>query len=156
LLIRDLEKGGFRVAKRILVPLDRTIASEAVVPLIAEVARGAGSTVRLLHIQPVPENVLREDGRVVAYADQEMARLEAEGSNYLEEVEARLLDVPTERVVRFGDPASEILVEAEAWPADLIALTTRAGGWIWRLGRGRIANKIFRKTRTPVMLYRCP
>lgn len=144
------------MAKRILIPLDRTPASEAVVPLIAEVARGVGSTVRLLHVQPVPENVLREDGRVVAYADQEMARLEVEGLNYLEDVEAMLLDVPTERVVRFGDPVSEILVEAEAWPADLIALATGAGGWIRRIGRGHVASKIFRKARIPVMLYRSP
>lgn len=144
------------MAKRILIPLDRTPASEAVVPLITEVARGAGSTVRLLYVQPVPGNILGEHGRVVAYADQEMARLEAEGSNYLEEVEARLLDVPTERVVRFGDPASEILVEAEAWPADLIALTTGAGGRIRRLVPGRVARKVFRKAPMPVMLYRSP
>ena len=38
------------MAKRILVPLDALERSEAVLPLVADLARGAGSTVRLLHV----------------------------------------------------------------------------------------------------------
>src|SRR2546428_8528550 len=73
------------MAKRILVPLDRTSTSEAVLPFVSDLAHGAGSTVRLLRVEPVPNNVVSESGRVVAYTDQEMARLEAEGLAHLED-----------------------------------------------------------------------
>src|SRR2546427_3506765 len=62
------------MAKRILVPLDRTSTSEAVLPFVSDLAHGAGSTVRLLRVEPVPNNVVSDSGRVVAYTDQEMAR----------------------------------------------------------------------------------
>src|SRR6266496_409635 len=78
--------GGI-MAKRFLVPLDRSPAAESVVTLVAGAARDTGGTVRLLHVAPVPRNVLTREGVVVAYADQEMARLEAEGLDYLRGVE---------------------------------------------------------------------
>jgi len=99
-------------AKRILVPLDGSEASEAAADLAAELARGSGGDVRLLQVHPVPEHRVSSTGRVVAYADQEMERISAEGRDYLESVEARLGPVPAESVVRFGEPAQEILVEA--------------------------------------------
>jgi hypothetical protein len=55
------------MAKRILVPLERTLESEAVVLL----ARDAGASVKLLHVAAVPEPVVDDDGRVLSYADQE-------------------------------------------------------------------------------------
>ncbi|PYM08516.1 MAG: hypothetical protein DMD82_02320 [Candidatus Rokuibacteriota bacterium] len=142
------------MAKRILVPLDRTPTGEAVLPLVSDVARGAGSTVRLLHVKPVPNNVVSESGRVVAYADQEMARLEAEGATYLEAISALLQGVPVERVVRFGDPAREILTEAETFGADFIALTTGGRSWLRHTLSRSIAARVFRKSTVPVLLFR--
>ncbi|MGH7415207.1 MAG: universal stress protein, partial [Candidatus Rokuibacteriota bacterium] len=112
------------MAKRILVPLDGSEAAETAAALAADLARGSGGDVRLLQVHPVPEHRVTDTGRVVAYADQEMERLTAEGRDYLETVEARLGPVPAESVVRFGKPEQEILVEAEAFDADLIVLTT--------------------------------
>ena len=40
------------MAKRILVPLDRSEASRSVLPMVADMARGSGGTVRLLHVAP--------------------------------------------------------------------------------------------------------
>src|SRR5712691_684372 len=110
------------MAKRILVPLDRRERVEAVLPLVADLARASGATVRLLHVAPLPR--LRQDtyGRVIAYADQESDRLEGEGLEYLRAAEAQLEGVPVERRVRFGDAREEILREAEVFGADLIAL----------------------------------
>src|SRR5919106_1111973 len=108
------------MAKRILVPLDHTPGSEAVLPFIVDLARGAGSTVRLLHVDPVPHNVVSSSGRVIAYADQEMTRLETEGLAYLDAIAAMLQGIPVERVVRFGDPVEEIHIEAETFGADIV------------------------------------
>ena len=61
-------------AKRILVPLDGRESSEAAAALAADLARSSGGTVRLLQVHPVPAQRMGTFGRVVAYADQEMAR----------------------------------------------------------------------------------
>jgi len=142
------------MAKRILVPLDESAESEAVVPLVAEMARSGGASVRLLHVAPIPGNVVDDDGRVRAYSDQEARRLEVDALDYLRTVELMLDGVPVECSVRFGDPFHEILLEADAFDADLIALTARrrrAVGRVFRLG---VARRIFRRARTPVLVFR--
>jgi nucleotide-binding universal stress UspA family protein len=141
------------MAKRILVPLDQSPTAEAVVPLVADLARGAGATVRLLHVSPMPDALVAKDGRVVAYADQEMARLEAEGLDYLQTAAARLEGMAVDRVVRFGEPAEEILREAEAFGADLIAVTTAGRSGISRVALGSVAEAVFRKAAVAVVLF---
>ena len=141
------------MTKRILVPLDQSPLAESVLSLVADVARGAGATVRLLHVTPVPGNV-EVDGRVVAYADQEMARLEAEGKDYLQSMEVRLAGVPVECVVRFGTAVRVILLEAEAFGTDLIAVTTAGRSGVGRAVLGSVAEQVFRKATLPVLLYR--
>src|SRR5438477_641056 len=107
------------MAKRILVPLDQSPLAEAVLPLVGEVARGSGATVRLLRVAPIPDNRVDAEGRVIVWAAQEVTRLEAEGKDYLQTLELQLAGVPVECVVRFGSAVEEILQEAEAFGADL-------------------------------------
>ena len=143
------------MAKRILVPLDQSPVAEVVVPLVAAIARGSGATVRLLQVSPVPRNRVSEEGRVLASADQEMGRLETEGLDYLRTVEMQLdgaADV--ECVVRFGDPVAEILHEAEAFGADLIAVTTEGRSAVGRTVLGSVAEQVVRKADAQVMLIR--
>ena len=142
------------MAKRILVPLDGSESAEAAAALAADLARGSGGDVRLLQVHPVPEHRVSSSGRVVAYADQEMERLSAEGRDYLESVEARLGSVPAETVVRFGEPAREILVEAEAFDADLIVLTAARRGWLARLTGGGLGERLLHESPVPVVLVR--
>ena len=142
------------MAKRILVPLDGSESAEAAAILAADLARGSGGDVRLLQVHPVPEHRVSNTGRVVAYANQEMDRLNAEGRDYLETVEARLGPVPAQSVVRFGEPAREILVEAEAFDADLIVLTASRRGWLERLTGGGLGQKLLHTSPVPVVLVR--
>ena len=46
------------MAKRILAPIDTRERAETIVPVVAALARDAGSTVRLLRVQPVPDRVI--------------------------------------------------------------------------------------------------
>jgi nucleotide-binding universal stress UspA family protein len=142
------------MAKRFLVPLDRTSEAEAVISLVAGAARETGGTVRLLHVAPVPGNVLSQEGLVVAYADQEMARLDAEAMDYLSAVELRFGDVPVERAVRFGDPVTEILSEAESFDAEVIAVATTCRSGVRRTLLGSVAEEILRKAAATVVLVR--
>lgn len=139
------------MAKRILVPLDRSETSRSVLPVVADMARGSGGTVRLLHVAPIPTERVGDDGRVVAYASQEMERIEFSRRDCLKTAQAELEGVPVESVVRFGDPTREILVEAEAFGADLIAVTTGRRRWLQHLLRG-VAGKLVRRSAVPVML----
>ena len=141
------------MAKRILVPLDASPLAESIVPLVVDAARGAGATVRLLHVTEVPQTLTDDTGRVIAYADQEMERLEAEGMDYLRAVEVQLEGIPVECVVRFGDPVKEILLEAEAFGADLIAVATAGRSGLGRTVLGSVAEQVFRKSRVPVVLF---
>ena len=140
--------------KRILVPLDMKTEPEAITRVVAEAARGGGATVRLLHVAPPPECLVDADGRLVAYASQEGARLEAEALDYLHAVEAELNGVPVESVVRFGDPAEEILAGADDFGADLIALATPPNTPFGLLALCGTVTRVWRRAHTAIMLLR--
>jgi len=140
------------MAKRILAPIDAREASERVVPVVAAMAREMGSTVRLLRVYPVPERVVDQNGRTVAYVDQEMERLTARGLDDLRTAEAMLDGVPVETVVRFGEPADEILLEAEAFHADLIALATSPRGRVQRLLAPGVAQQVAESAPVPTLV----
>lgn len=142
------------MAKRILVPLDLTTHAEAVLPVVADLAHGAGATVRLLHVAPTPENVVDVEGRMVAYADQEMQRLEGEALDYLHTQALRLSGAEVECGVRFGDPIEQIMEEAEAFAADLIAFTTSARSRVRRLLVGSTAERVVARTDASVLVVR--
>jgi nucleotide-binding universal stress UspA family protein len=142
------------MAKRILVPQSGREQAEVIVPLVAALARDFGATVRLLRVFPVPEMVVGPNRRVVAYVDQQMARLTDEGTTHLKTVASRLDGVPVETVVRFGDPVDEILLEADAFSADLIALGTSTGNWMKHALAPGVARRVFRKARVPTLLLR--
>jgi nucleotide-binding universal stress UspA family protein len=140
--------------KRIVLPLDGSPVAESVLPVVADLARAGGGSVRLLRVMPLPNNCVDADGRVIAYADQEMERLEAEGLDYLRSVETRLGGLTIESHVRFGDPLDEIIKEADDFDADLIAVTTAGRSGLGRAVLGSVAERVFRKAGTPVLLYR--
>ena len=140
------------MTKRILAPIGAEERSEAIVPLVAALARESGATVRLLRVFPVPERILATNGRTVAYVDQEMARLTDEGLEELARIETALPGVPVERIVRFGDPEEEILVEAEAFGADLIALTTTTRGRTQRFIAPDVADRVAGSATVPTLV----
>jgi nucleotide-binding universal stress UspA family protein len=142
------------MAKRILIPLDEAVPAESMVEAVGALARTTGATVRLLHVAPIPESVTDNHGHVLVYADQETARLEAEGLDYLHAASMGLDGVSLECTVRYGDPVQQILDEAESWNADLIAMTTRGRGSIGRALLGSVAEQVFRKASMAVTLYR--
>jgi Universal stress protein family len=54
------------MAKRILVPLHEAVDADTMVKAIGMLARDAGATVRLLHVAPLPDSIVDDDGRVLA------------------------------------------------------------------------------------------
>ena len=140
------------MAKRILAPIDAREHSERVIPVVAAMAREMGSTVRLLRVFPVPERVMDDNGRTIAYVDQEMERLTARGLDDLHPAEAALEGVPVETVVRFGETANEILLEAEAFGADLIVLGSPRRGEVATRLFGGVTLRVLRRSSCPVIV----
>lgn len=142
------------MAKRILTPIGSGEHSEAIVPVVSALAHHAGATVRLLRVFPVPDLVVGSHGRTVAYSDQEMARLTAEGLDDLGRIEAQLDGIPVESIVRFGEVAEEILLEAEAFDADLIALATSGHGRLRSALAPGVAGRVASKAPVPTLTLR--
>ena len=142
------------MAKRILVPIDQKTPAGALLDLVGDAVRGGSATVRLLYVAPAPDNVMGADGHVVAYADQESARLEAEARDRLRIVELHIGgDIDT--AVRFGnDPATEILAEADDFDADLIAMASSFRSRVSRLFVGSVAEQVASRSPISVAIVR--
>ena len=135
----------------ILVPLDGASGSETVLETIGEIARAEGASVRLLSVH-APVDKVEVEGRVLAYSDQEAERVEAEARTYFQRVAASLGPVTVSFAVRFGDPVEQIVEEAEAAPATLIAMATHRRTGLARIFKGSVAEQVERSTTIPVLL----
>lgn len=140
--------------KRVLVPLDGAGATEDIMPIVGMLA-GGGAAVRLIHVAPVPDNLVDQHGRTIAYVDQEMARIEGVWSVSLRNTAAQL-GGDVDHTVRFGDPASQILAEADAFGADTIVVTTGTRSALKRTLLGSVAEEMLRRARIGVLMYRPP
>jgi acetoin utilization protein AcuB len=137
--------------RMILVPLDGTTGSEAVLETIGEIARAEGASVRLLSVH-APVHEVEAEGRILAFVDQEMERVEAEARTYFQRVAADLGPVTVSFGVRFGEPVEQIVAEAETSRATLIAMATHRRTGLVRIVKGSVAERVERTTTVPVML----
>jgi nucleotide-binding universal stress UspA family protein len=137
--------------RRLLVPIDDQPVSEETLRVIADAARGAAYTIRLLYVPPI-----RPDGgspRTARDQGEEKRRQQAEGLRYLDTLAESLGDVPIERMVRFGDVNMAILDEAAAWAADVVALSAGDRMWLSRAVRTGTAVAAFGTNGIPAILY---
>jgi nucleotide-binding universal stress UspA family protein len=140
------------MARRFLVPLDGSPGSETVLAHVADLARAESAIVRLLHVTAPPQLQLGTDGRVLAYADQVAAGMADEAQGYLRSLKAALPGVVVETAVRFGDPAEEIVAEAERGQVALVAMASHRRQGVRRLVAGSVAERVGRLCPVPVLL----
>lgn len=126
-----------RPLRRILTALDASRTSRSVLPMVADLARGAGATVVLIRILPDSEHG-------------EAARLSLERA-----AEALAnLSVRVETVLSPGDPAKGILAAARAKDADLIALGTHGRRGTDRFFFGSVAESVLLGSEVPLLVRR--
>lgn len=123
--------------RQILVPIDGSEVSLAILPYVIKVARLFRSQVSLLY---VVEGVGRKDS------------VTAEMKGPLEKL--RLAGVPAEPVIQMGDPASAILDTCRRLPADMIALTTHGRSGVPRWTLGSVTEKVLRAASVPLLIVR--
>jgi nucleotide-binding universal stress UspA family protein len=134
------------MAKRILVPVERTREMELALRVVRMIARESGGVVRLLAVIPIPKAVCDNRDWVVVTTDQQMDRLASAAADDLSRMAALALDgVPVETSVIFGDRAVEIGMEAECFQADLVVVPfsrrPSPAAWIRRLARRLFAGR---------------
>jgi len=97
------------MAKRILVPVERTKEMEFALRVVQMIARESGGRVRLVAVLPIPEPLRDCRGCVILTTDQRIERLATSTADELARMAALDLDgVPVETSVIFGDRAVEI------------------------------------------------
>ena len=132
---------------RIMVPLDGTPLSEAVLPYVAGLARGLALKVTLVRVvRQVPDAV----GEQNEAAEQEQRLLVETANDYLESVAGRLRASGTDVAVHVstGPVATRIIALGANWPHDIIAIATHPAPK-WRLGS--VAEALVRGTGDPIL-----
>jgi nucleotide-binding universal stress UspA family protein len=143
-------------AKRVLVALDGSASSEAMLRFVLDIAGPLDMKVLLLRVVEPLTPVTAPDIYAAPLEDVEGRRRDAE--EYLAPVAAalRARGVETAWMVRRGRPADEILAAAEESSADLIAMATHGRTGVGRLLFGSVAEAVLRRATVPVFLMRQP
>ncbi|MBI3854414.1 MAG: universal stress protein [Planctomycetes bacterium] len=133
-----------------LVPLDGSRLSEAVLPPVIRLVKDAEGTVVLFHAVTPSEYF---SITAAQYVQQERRRSAA----YLQELAERIggnngLGIQ-ERIVT-GEASREIVAEAARCRADLIAMSSHGRSGIREWAFGSVAERVLRTTNLPVLVFR--
>jgi nucleotide-binding universal stress UspA family protein len=140
--------------EKVLVALDGSHRSEAILRPLLPIARAFGSSLTLLHV--VEEVVHAEEGEVRAAARRHMEDVASLARAYLEEVAAGLrsqgLAVSTE--VDFGRPHHTIVSRAREGGYSLLAMATRGRGMVAGPVLGSTVARVLPESPVPVLTVR--
>jgi len=141
--------------QRILVPLDGSIFSEAVLPHAENLARALNVEIVLLHVDASPAPIFDPHESPLAQSE-EIKVIRADDKNYLKTMCAKLEDkgLKVTYLLREGMVAETIMEAAEIEQADLIAMSTHGRTGMLRLLLGSIAEQVVHQSKIPVMLIR--
>jgi nucleotide-binding universal stress UspA family protein len=134
--------------ERILVPIDGSDHARRAIPIVAELAKGSGGEVRVIHLREV------EIGRGGGALETPTEALDLVGE-VVHELEASGVKASGEaRSAPFGRAARDIVDEAETWGADLIAMGSRGLSDFAGLLLGSVAHKVIHHAGCPVLVVR--
>ena len=138
--------------KKILIPVDGSSFSEAVLPHAQTLAKKYDATVHLLRVQS-PDPYEPPWGAAVTAIPEP---LQVRPADQLELLAQRLKieGVSTSIEVAEGHTAEAILDCAKHSHADLIAMTTHGRSGLSRWWLGSVADKVVRASHIPVLLVR--
>jgi len=155
----EAEVGTRGVFDRILVSLDGSRESEAVLPYVQELASRTGAEVALVQVVAPDYHIYGAGGpEYGTYADQQMESIKAYAKAYLEEIASGLkrAGMATRCIVSIGTAADEIIRLADEICADMVAMSTHGRSGVGRWALGSVAERVVRSGNTPVLLVRTP
>src|SRR5262249_42602585 len=138
----------------ILVPLDGSEQSVAILALITRLRHPLQPVVELCHVLETPTPISSPDlwPSATALPEPEAA------THYLERVAARLArgGSGVERVVLEGPAAPTIAKRIVDSGVDLVAMTTHGRSGMARFLMGSVAEEVLRTADVPVLLWKAP
>lgn len=142
--------------ERILIPLDGSTLSEAVLPHAENLACALNAEIVLLHVNVSPAPVFDPNESPLLPQPEEIKILQIDEKNYLKTVCAKLEQdgMRATYLIRDGIVAETILDAAEVMQADLIAMTTHGRTGMLRLLLGSVTEQVVHRSKIPVMLIR--
>ena len=151
LLVRDVATWNRGGIDRILVPLDWSVASEGVLPIVSCLAGPFDFEVELLHVvenvRPYPDSYATDKAAyyqdIEAYLARVAAPLEARG-------------IRIRQTVRHGFPAEVIPAVAAETKSGLVAMSTHGRSGLGRLLLGSVSESVLRSVSVPVLLWKPP
>jgi nucleotide-binding universal stress UspA family protein len=146
------------LAGRLLVPLDGSMFAEAALELASDFLGPTGELVLVTVVQP-PDHVLRdEQGRAIAYLDQQEQCSLSRGRAYVEGVgrqfRQKYPDIHLSVGVRMGEPDTGIIAAAAEHATDLVVMATHGRTGLRRNTMGSVAGDVLRCGSTPLLLIR--
>ena len=161
LLIRaagDEKSEGEAMLKSIIVPLDGSELAEAVLPIVADMAKKLDLEIELFRTYHVPYNVYSGDEGFYAVNYEELlAGVRDEAVEYLEKKAAdlkRLGVAKVQCVTKDGLAADEIISLGRKTPDNLIAMSSHGRSGVRRWMLGSVTEMVVRHSSDPVLVIR--
>jgi nucleotide-binding universal stress UspA family protein len=151
--------GERSILSKILVTLDGSKESEAVIPYIEELASKLQVEIILLQVIAPDYHIYAAGGPEYGiYAEQQIESMKKFARDYLEGVSARLKqrEVVAKPEIMFGTAAEAIINFADQTNASLVAMTTHGRSGVSRWALGSVAERVLRAGNTPLLLVRTP
>lgn len=156
-------KRGSNILNKVLISLDGSHASEAILPYVKNfmcgISKNAETEVTLLrvlspsHHVPVGEAVV-----IVPYTDVELSQLKEQAESYLvgigRELEQDGIIVHCDAVIRSVSTADQILDFATKKKVNLIAMSTHGRTGISRLFLGTTTDRVLHSVKIPILLIK--
>ena len=144
--------------KRILVPTDFSERSDSALRQAVDLAQQYGAAVHLLHVlepavQTCGEDFCIDDPAVPRLENDVRRRSTARLREQARRV-ARDATVDVRLEMRTGDPAAEVVNAERDADCDLVVLSAHGEGGGGRRPFSRVAGRIVRRVRSPVLLVR--
>lgn len=148
LVVRSLEAAQRKI-RRVLLPLDGSVGSEATIPHAAALARACGAEVELLHVAQ-GEGFEAGDSKLRGWIVREKRRMETRFC----EISRADPDLEFAHSIVEGDPAAKILEHAGRHPGTVIAMGSHGRTGFSRWVYGSVSEKVLQASRSPVLIAR--
>lgn len=163
--------------KRILVTLDGSPLSEAVLPQVERLVAGTDASVTMLRVAEAPEQTVagrvktptplvivgsgpalttKTEPQIAETRGQAIRRVKEEAEAYLNE-EARALrakGIEVDSATRLGHAAEEIIDYARTHDVDMIMMTTHGRTGLGKMFFGSVAGRVLLSGVKPILLVR--
>jgi len=136
-------------ARKILYPVDFSTSGQTALEMATSLARDRGATLVILHIEEPP---MAYGGGEFYYGIEEPSREELR--RMLAEVVPADPNVPVERHLMIGSPATSIVEMARREHVELIVMATHGRTGLTRLLMGSVAEEVVRKAECPVLIVK--